>query len=73
MNERIEKLITQATTIEEHGWGASFEKFDREKFALLIIQECAKIADTERSNSAGCGYITKTTGMRILEHFQVKD
>jgi hypothetical protein len=45
MNERIKKLIEQATTIEEHGWGASYENFDRLKFAELIVRECADIAD----------------------------
>ena len=46
------------------------EHFDIEKFARLLVQECAEIADTERSNSLGCGYITKTNGMRIKEHFE---
>jgi len=45
MNERIKELIEQATTIEEHGWGASYENFDRLKFAELIVRECADIAD----------------------------
>ena len=40
--ERIKKLIEQATTIEEHGWGASYEHFDKEKFAELIVKECAE-------------------------------
>jgi hypothetical protein len=40
MNKHIKKLIQQATIIEEHGWGASYENFDREKFAELIVQEC---------------------------------
>ena len=43
MNERIRQLVEQATTIEEYGWGASYENFDREKFALLIVRECAKV------------------------------
>jgi len=43
MNERIKELMNKATTIEEHGWGASYENFDRLKFAELIVQECAKI------------------------------
>ena len=42
------------------------------KFAQLIVAECAEIADTERPNSVGCGYITKTNGMRIKEHFGVE-
>jgi len=73
MNERIKELAGQATTIEEHGWGASYEHFDKEKFAQLIVRECAEIADTERPNSVGCGYITKTNGMRIKEHFGVEE
>ena len=48
------------------------EYFDIAKFARLIVGECAEIADTERSNSLGCGYITKTKGMRIKEHFGVE-
>jgi hypothetical protein len=32
----IKHLIEQATTIEEYGWGASYEHFDKEKFAELV-------------------------------------
>ena len=45
MNERIKELVKQATTIEEHKWGVSYDKFDKEKFAELIVRECAEIAD----------------------------
>lgn len=41
-------------------------------FAELIVRECAEIADTERPNNLGCGYITKTKGMLIKEYFGVK-
>jgi hypothetical protein len=41
MNKRIRELIDKATTIEEHGWGASYENFDRQKFAEMIVKECA--------------------------------
>jgi hypothetical protein len=44
-----------------------------QRLAELIVRECAVIADTERSNSVGCGYITKTNGMRIKEHFGVEE
>ena len=40
MNERIKELIKQATTIEEHKWGVSYDNFDKEKFAELIVKEC---------------------------------
>ena len=42
MNERIKELIKQATTIEEHKWGVSYDNFDKEKFAELIVAECTK-------------------------------
>jgi hypothetical protein len=43
MNERIKELIKQATTIEEHKWGVSYDNFDKEKFAELIVRECAEL------------------------------
>ena len=42
-----------------------------QKFAELIITKCAEIADIEKPNSIGCGYITKTKGMLIKEHFGI--
>jgi hypothetical protein len=49
--KNIDKLIEQATTTEEYGWGASYENFDKEKFAKLVAaqvyEECAKIAEAE--------------------------
>ena len=40
MNERIRELIKQATTVEEQGCGASYDNFNKEKFAELIVREC---------------------------------
>jgi hypothetical protein len=49
--KNIDKLIEQATTTEEYGWGASYEHFDKEKFAKLVAsqvyEECVKIAEAE--------------------------
>jgi len=45
MNERIKELVKQATTIEEHKWGVSYDNFDKEKFAELIVRECVGITD----------------------------
>ena len=42
MNEQIKELIKQATTIEEHKWGVSYDNFDKEKFAELIVKECIR-------------------------------
>ena len=45
MNERIKQLAEQATTIVDtvnsQGYSSSYANFDREKFAELIVQECA--------------------------------
>jgi hypothetical protein len=65
MNERIKQLAEQA---DLHST-LYFRKDQLRKFAELLVRECAKLADQERSNSLGCGYITKTKGMQILEHF----
>jgi hypothetical protein len=42
MNERLRELAEQATTIE-HGADNGFDRvtFDKEKFAELIVKECA--------------------------------
>jgi len=75
MNQRIEKFARECGAWNQVYGNRTFmidEHFDIEQFARLIVQECAEIADTERSNSVGCGYITKTNGMRIKEHFGVE-
>jgi hypothetical protein len=75
MNQRIEKFARECGAWNQVYGNRTFmidEHFDIEKFARLIVEECAEISDTERSNSVGCGYITKTNGMRIKEHFGVE-
>ena len=75
MNKQIEQFALQCGAWHQVYGNRSFmidEHFDIAKFAELIVQECATIADTEKSNSLGCGYITKTKGMLIKEHFGVE-
>jgi len=43
MNERIKELIEQATTEEHDG----FQYFDKQKFAELLIRECAGLAKSK--------------------------
>ena len=62
MNERIKELIKQATTVEEHGWGASYDNFDKEKFAELIVAECTKIL-ADNNEFRGCVIISKHFGV----------
>ena len=62
MNERIRELIKQATTIEEHKWGVSYDKFDKEKFAESIVAECTKIL-ADNNEFRGCVIISKHFGV----------
>ena len=65
MNERIKLLAEQATTIE-YGIDNGFDRvtFDKEKFAELIVRECALV-------------VFKKTGPKsaldVLEHFGVEE
>lgn len=60
MNAKIKKLIKQATTIRYSGPG-EIEEFDREKFAQLLIEECARqVKDDDNA-------------FDILKHFGVEE
>ena len=65
MNERIRELAEQATTVE-HGviqprTVATVYHFDKEKFAELIVRECADlVADDDNA-------------FDILKHFGVEE
>jgi len=66
MNERIKELVKQATTIEEHKWGVSYDNFDKEKFAELLIRECADVATINQ-------YQAFTPGYYVKKHFGVEE
>jgi hypothetical protein len=68
MNERIRELAGQATRIEEPDGLFPREVFDQEKFAELIVQECADLC--ESFGESGDGY---TCSAEILEHFGVEE
>ena len=56
MNERIRQLAEYATTEESDGW----KYFDKEKFAELIVRECADlVADDDNA-------------FDVLKHFGVE-
>ena len=67
MNERIKELIKQATTIEEHKWGVSYDNFDKEKFAKLIVKE---MLNTCEDHPAWTG---RWIGEHIKQHFGVEE
>ena len=72
MNERIKELIEQATTIE-YGADNGFDRvtFDKEKFAELIVRECANIVWDEAEKTMSSE--VNDAGYKIIEYFGVAE
>jgi hypothetical protein len=66
MNERIKELAEQATTEEADG----FKYFDKEKFAELIVNQCADIAQQHNKSPVAAPL---AIGYVIREHFGVEE
>ena len=73
MNERIQKLYDQADKFAKEnrtqtisGPGNNYFELFHEKFAELIVRECARVADVADENK--CEWI----GGNILTHFGVE-
>lgn len=79
MNERIQELARQA---DAYAWqqideGADYDtqpQFFAEKFAELIVRECAKVArDTDLEDvEGGDSEVLRAAKRQILEHFGVE-
>jgi hypothetical protein len=67
--EHKAKCLEEGLDPERTVWSVTGATY--EKFADIIIRECAQVADIERDTSAGCGYVTYTDGQRIKKHFGV--
>ena len=70
MNERIKELIQQATRIVDGGpdmFSMPREIFDKEKFAELIVRECAELS------ADNAGYNGLNIFDKILKHFGVEE
>jgi NTP pyrophosphatase (non-canonical NTP hydrolase) len=64
MNVKIQQLMDQSFT-DEQG-----ERFDVEKFAELIVKECAEIANDHNSEVEG---VTLGVGRALKQHFGVAE
>jgi hypothetical protein len=79
LNERIEKLAEQATSIVEspknaYGWGSSYAYFDKEKFAELIVKECVERASIGNGHGNNQWDRALTFAAKnIKEHFGVEE
>ena len=79
MNERIQKLAEQCRTEYRNCFVGYIEQIDEEKFAKLIIKECANICFSEAAghsmvfgaHSVGTKF-GEHCGVVIKEHFGVE-
>lgn len=70
MNERIKKLAEQAGAGRRAGIsGLVFRNNELEKFAELIVRECADFVSNDRQNDEYGIFVAN----RIKEHFGVKE
>jgi hypothetical protein len=73
MNERIRELAEQATCDIEDKYGNWVGRnFDKEKFAELIVGECAKIVEDSTWNLPH-GYKTVDQANLVKQHFGVEE
>jgi len=72
MNERIKELIKQAEEVvfNSPGTGRETKQFNKEKFAELIVQECARVA-FESDLTMAIGQWGADSA--ILKHFGVEE
>jgi hypothetical protein len=71
MNERIKELINESTSFKEGDTEGKYdiEVFDKEKFAELIVRECAEFVSNDRQNDEYGVFVSN----RIKEHFGVEE
>jgi hypothetical protein len=72
MNERIRELIKQCTSWSEGSTWTSHEEFDKEKFAELIVRECAEICMKEFDTGLLMAPQAPWIAKQIKEHFGVE-
>ena len=68
MNERIKEFINRATVVSyDELFNLETSRFDREKFAELIVWECAMVASTETSDDG----VGEVIAQSIIEWFAI--
>jgi hypothetical protein len=79
MNERIQELEKQSYTEAMHEMGGTYKAFDKEKFAELIVAECAHVAVFKDSGTVATADVAghmaagRSIAARLIrEHFGVE-
>ena len=72
MNKRIRELAEQATTYHNGGVGTGIESFDKEKFAELIVRECAsRLVDMDQQVKGQHNYY-RHASLQVMLHFGIQ-
>jgi len=73
-SDRIQELAKQAMVPSAHeGLGGPYMSFDREKFAELIVRECASLFEDDGRVQIGTLALCKDLAREtILKHFGIK-
>jgi poly-beta-hydroxyalkanoate depolymerase len=69
MNELLKKLREQANEKFNCPYNGRYTVFNEEKFAELIVRECAEFANEHNSEEEG---VTLGVGKAIKQHFGVE-
>jgi hypothetical protein len=77
MNERIKELAEQSEISQLEYNSATMmtsriQEFDKEKFAELIVRECAKFLD-DNSGLYICNNVGSPTSKKLLQHFGIEE
>jgi hypothetical protein len=76
MNERINEFIKQSYVTVQSPSGEGYTHFSQEKFAELIVKECARIVDEPYDFKTPANqrtYRYPLSGETVLEHFGVEE
>jgi hypothetical protein len=71
MNKRIDKLIEQCTVQEFSDCTGGYETFDKQKFAELIVRECAKLCIDEIADPRDT--VEQKCAVKIMKHFEINN
>ena len=75
MNQRIRELYDQAGLVGANGH-FEYDFFDPEKFAQLMVRECARVAIAKQTENDIAGIVSKNPAKdfayALIEHFGVE-
>ena len=73
MNERIKELAEQAGAVYSNDHAVSLLDDEIEKFAELIVRECLKIVEPDRTSGDEWCVTLDETAYSIRQHFGVEE